>query len=212
MPSLKPILCVSPLARCPPSASSHFGDAASPTTSPLQAPPPTEVVPRLYIGDLAAAESPETLAALKITHVLSVMPGHVALPPPSALPHLRARGQPALERMQLPLTDTPFAELAAALPHTTAFLAAALAAPHARVLVHCVQGISRSASVVAAYLVASAGCAPGTAVRAVQAARPCAQPNPGFLAQLDDETAGCPRQHASYAACFRSDRVQMESC
>ena len=106
--------------------SSHFGDATSPATSPLQTQPPTEVIPRLYVGDLAAAESPEVLTALGITHVLSVMPGHVALPPAAQLPHLLAARRPALERMQLPLHDTPFAELADALPRTTAFIAQAL--------------------------------------------------------------------------------------
>lgn len=170
------------MAHCP-RPSTHFGDTASPATSPLQAQPPTEVLPRLYIGDLAAAECPETLAALGITHVLSVMPGHVAIPPPATLSHL-AR---PLERLQLPLHDTPFAELALHLPRTTAWIEHALRAdPANRVLVHCVQGVSRSASVVAAYLVAETRWPPKYVVEWIQAKRPCAQPNSGFVAQLDE--------------------------
>ncbi|KAI0647495.1 protein-tyrosine phosphatase-like protein [Trametes meyenii] len=146
--------------------------------------PPTEIVPRLYVGDLAAAESPQVLASLGITHVLSAMPGHIALPPSSSLPHLPPHQQ--LQRFQLPLQDSPFSELAAFLPQTTAWIAAALRDPGARVLVHCAQGVSRSASVAAAFLVAHYGCTPEQAVKLVQAKRPCAQPNPGFVSQLGE--------------------------
>ncbi|KAI0748405.1 protein-tyrosine phosphatase-like protein [Daedaleopsis nitida] len=182
MPSLSPIVCTPRLSHCP--RSTRFDDSSSPAPSPLQPQPPTEIVPRLYIGDLAAAESPETLSSLGITHILSAMSGHVALPSSSALPHL-APHKP-LQRMQLPLQDTPFAELAAYLPHTTAFIAAALCDPAARVLVHCVQGVSRSVSVVAAFLIAQYGCGPEQAVQWVQGKRRCAQPNPGFVSQLGE--------------------------
>ncbi|KAI0780479.1 protein-tyrosine phosphatase-like protein, partial [Trametes elegans] len=144
--------------------------------------PPTEIIPGLYVGDLAAAESPQVLAALGITHILSAMSGHVASPHPSTLPHLPPHV--SLQRLQLPLQDSPFSELAAFLPRATAWIAAALREPGARVLVHCVQGVSRSASVAAAFLVAHYACTPEHAVQLVQAKRPCAQPNPGFVAQL----------------------------
>ncbi|KAI8982806.1 protein-tyrosine phosphatase-like protein [Trametes punicea] len=166
-----------------------------PSLSPI---PPTEIVPRLYIGDLAAAESPQVLTALGITHVLSAMAGHVALPPPSSLPHLGPHQ--TLQRLQLPLQDSPFSELAAFLPRATAWIAAALRDPSARVLVHCVQGVSRSASVVAAFLVAHYGCTPERAVQLVQAKWPSAQPNPGFVSQLGEFyqslRAGTGRNHS----------------
>ena len=56
--------------------------------------------------------------------------------------------------------------------------------PHARVLVHCVQGISRSATVVAAYLMATKGLTPIAAVTRVKELRHCANPNEGFRSQL----------------------------
>ncbi|OSD08412.1 phosphatases II [Trametes coccinea BRFM310] len=151
-------------------------------SSTLRTQPPTEIVARLYVGDLAAAEDPQVLTALRITHVLSAMPGHVALPPSSSLPHLGPHQ--SLQRFQLPVHDTPFSELAAFLPRATAWIAAALSDPGARVLVHCAQGVSRSASVAAAFLVAYCNCTPEQAVQHVQARRPCAQPNPGFVSQL----------------------------
>ena len=182
MPSkLSPIICTPPMSRCPQSARFSTDATDSPGPSPLQQDHPTEIIPRLYIGALAAAESPEVLSSLGITHIVSAMCGPIALPSPSQVPQI-----PPHHRLQVPLLDTPFSELAGHLPRTTAFIAAALARDDACVLVHCAQGISRSASVVAAYLIAAYACSPEQAVKWVQGKRLCAQPNPGFVAQLGE--------------------------
>ncbi|KAI0308641.1 protein-tyrosine phosphatase-like protein, partial [Amylostereum chailletii] len=135
----------------------------------------SEIVPRLYVSDLSAAEDPATLAAHGITHVLSAMP--LPCPPPAH----RAR-----THLCVPLQDTPFAELVAHRPRTTQFIAAALRDPRARVLVHCAMGASRSVSVVCAYLVARHGLSPSAAVAHVRARRACAAPNWGFVMQLEE--------------------------
>lgn len=54
-----------------------------------------------------------------------------------------------------------------------------------RVLVHCIQGKSRSATVVAAYLMRYLGYTRADAVQAMVQRRPIVDPNPGFLKQLD---------------------------
>ncbi len=177
MPQLS--LCTS-LAQLPRTA--LYDDASSPASSPLQQEPPAQIAENVFLGDLASAESPDVLATLGITHVLSVMSGHVALPSPSLLPHLPPY-QP-LQRFQVSVQDHPFVELASHLPRTTAWIANALRDPHARVLVHCVQGISRSATVVAAYLMATKGLTPIAAVTRVKELRHCANPNEGFRSQL----------------------------
>jgi len=48
------------------------------------------------------------------------------------------------------------------------------------------MGMSRSATVVCAYLVATARMTPHEALAAVKAKRPIVNPNVGFLAQLDE--------------------------
>lgn len=53
-----------------------------------------------------------------------------------------------------------------------------------RVLVHCEQGKSRSASVVVAYIMATVGIGREAALDLVQSRRPIAQPNEGFMEQL----------------------------
>ncbi|KAN0076743.1 Protein-tyrosine phosphatase-like protein [Tylopilus felleus] len=93
---------------------------------------------------------------------------------------------PVLHRAQYPLDDLPFSELAAHLPHTTAFMRGALMDPNARVLVHCVEGVSRSTSVVAAYLIAEFGWTTAQAVQYVKSRRRAAEPNFGFVQQLQE--------------------------
>jgi len=137
--------------------------------------PPTEIVPRLFLSDISAAECISVLRNLGITHVLSAMPGLVALPP--SVPVIN---------LQISLQDNPFAELAEHLPRSTAFIMDALRDPHARVLVHCVQGVSRSTSIVCAYLIAQYGWSPQQAVAYVKSKRTHADPNPGFVSQLGE--------------------------
>ncbi|KAG8218004.1 protein-tyrosine phosphatase-like protein [Butyriboletus roseoflavus] len=158
---------------------------ASPITQtpyPLRPSSASEIMPRLYISDLAFAENPTALASLGITHVLSAMRGYVALPT-----HL------STHRAQYPLDDLPFSELAAHLPHTTAFLRAALMDPNARVLVHCMEGVSRSTSVVAAYLIAEFGWSTAQAIQYVKSRRRAAEPNVGFVQQLQEYAASLRR-------------------
>jgi hypothetical protein len=58
-------------------------------------------------------------------------------------------------------------------------------APTSGVLVHCAEGRSRSAAVVAAYLIARKGMSAEEALEAVRKARPCASPKPLFVAALE---------------------------
>jgi protein-tyrosine phosphatase len=166
-------------AASPPSASPF-----SPTYHAQPARNVTEIIPRVFISDLAFAESPALLTSYRITHILSTLPDNIFRPPPSLLPI-----QPV--RMQVKVEDLPFAELAAHLPSTTAFIRNALAShPEARVLVHCAEGISRSVSVVAAFLMAQYGWTPLQAVDYIKNKRRVANPNFGFVQQLHEYARG----------------------
>ena len=80
------------------------------------------------------------------------------------------------------LHDAPEAPIAAIFAQTNAFISAGLAA-HEAVVVHCVYGQSRSAAVVAAYLL-STGTPLDAALALIKAKRPTTCINPGFMAQL----------------------------
>uniref|UniRef100_A0A672FFN5 Dual specificity phosphatase 22 n=1 Tax=Salarias fasciatus TaxID=181472 RepID=A0A672FFN5_SALFA len=53
-------------------------------------------------------------------------------------------------------------------------------------LVHCVAGVSRSVTLVVAYIMTVTGRGWVEALAAVRSARPCAGPNLGFLRQLEE--------------------------
>jgi hypothetical protein len=72
--------------------------------------------------------------------------------------------------------------------------------------VHCVQGISRSASVVLAYLIKYEGMSTDAAVALVKRRRGIANPNAGFLRQLRAyESALCSRVCTQVSVCSARD-------
>lgn len=141
---------------------------------------PSEIIPRLYISDLSFVENQSALSSYGITHVLSSISGKVLIPPSSG--HFASP-----QHLYVRVEDLPFAELAAHLPQTTAWISAALRSnPNARVVVHCAEGISRSVSVVAGFLMAQYGWTPSEAIQYIKSKRRGADPNMGFIQQLGE--------------------------
>ncbi|CCM00244.1 uncharacterized protein FIBRA_02273 [Fibroporia radiculosa] len=135
------------------------------------------IVPRLYLANLYTAQDPEQLAALGVTHIVSVVEGIPKLP--KSMPHLKT--------LHIPITDSHDADILQYLNRTTAFIKGALAEdPKNVVLVHCLVGMSRSATVVCAYLTATTSMVPSEAIGFVATKRCIVSPNPGFRQQLDE--------------------------
>jgi hypothetical protein len=99
--------------------------------------PPSCPSAGLWLGGIQAL-SPENLAACSITHVVSVANG-----PPPQLPAGAAAGG----HLCIDLEDVEGANLLKHLPRAVEFVEAALSGGGGRVLVHCAQGVSRSAAV-----------------------------------------------------------------
>ena len=89
---------------------------------------------------------------------------------------------PALHTVKLPLEDSQTEDMFSHLPQLTRIIRQE-AESGGRVLVHCVAGVSRSVSVVLAYLV-TFYCDLSTACRHVRTVRPWARPNNNFMQQL----------------------------
>ncbi|KAJ7891355.1 protein-tyrosine phosphatase-like protein [Mycena olivaceomarginata] len=86
---------------------------------------------QIYIGNLWAAQSDETKQQYGITHIVSVCPEF----PSTGVNHL-----------VIPVDDSEYDDLLIHLPDACRFIEDALS-DGGRVLIHCVMGISRSATV-----------------------------------------------------------------
>ncbi|KAJ7128248.1 protein-tyrosine phosphatase-like protein [Mycena filopes] len=152
----------------------------------------TEILPHLFLGSQAGARNLEMLRQCGITHILTMMSD-----PPPPMPKTRENGHDmdGFCRMYIKVQDWPdenegegnAQELFTHFRATNAFIDSARSAQES-VLVHCLQGVSRSATVVAAYLMATHAPWHGADTSAVIAflreRRPVVQPNAGFVDQL----------------------------
>ncbi|THH30111.1 hypothetical protein EUX98_g4080 [Antrodiella citrinella] len=152
-------------------------------------PSATEIVPRLYLSNFFFARSAEGLRDEGITHVISVME------------QIPIYGSQLKGTLHVPLEDTSDANILRHLDTTTGFIKATLeeSTDH-KVLVHCLMGISRSATVVCAYLVATTSMTASEAIDFVKAKRPIICPNLGFRRQLETYSVRFYTGQGSFAA------------
>ncbi|KAF8839313.1 phosphatases II [Paxillus ammoniavirescens] len=123
----------------------------------------------VYIGNLSAALSQDVRKKLGITHLLSVCTEHTFESRPNA--------------MAITVQDSEYEDLLIHLPDACNFIQTALD-QGGKVLVHCVMGISRSTTVVCAYLMMSQRLSASAAIKYVRKRRPQVHPNYGFMKQL----------------------------
>ncbi|KAI0924239.1 hypothetical protein AcW2_005171 [Taiwanofungus camphoratus] len=142
----------------------------------------SQILPRLYLSNLFTARDEEQLLSLGITHVISVI---------ETLPKLPE----SIKVLHIPIADSMDTNILQYLDQTTAFITAALAEnEHNKVLVHCLVGMSRSTTVVCAYLIATRSMAPSEAIGFVASKRSVASPNIGFRRQLETYAADFHRK------------------
>lgn len=190
------------------------------------------VRPYLYVGGVAPTYDPDALAALRVTHVVSLLAGTA---PPSSASSSTSTSSSLSSSLSSSSLSPPFSALmggggattlatttstaAAAVSTTTAAagvaaslrrrfvhapveladdgdvplapavtaVANAVAAARAAgggVYVHCYRGVSRSAAAAVGYLMAAEGCTYEEALAAVRRGRCIADPNGGFVEQL----------------------------
>ena len=145
-----------------------------------------EIVPGIWLGAMSAALQAAVLRAHGISLVLTVACGlHIKLPDD-------------IQHRVVHVRDEVHEDLLAHMEEALAILSHGRAEGKG-VLVHCFAGVSRSATVVLAYLMREARRRGtprpwlGGAFRVVSGARPRVDPNPGFIRQLLAlEALGCP--------------------
>jgi hypothetical protein len=138
-----------------------------------------EVRERLFISNFFGARSLQRLAQAGITHVL-VCAGELPTPHTEQVAYRRLSG----------LYDAASCSLAEPLLGALPWMQEVLASG-GRLLLHCAAGVSRSATILVAYLMWSERKTYEEALDALREARPVVDPHPAFAAQLRE------------GACFR---------
>ncbi|KAH3767210.1 dual specificity protein phosphatase 1 [Pelomyxa schiedti] len=167
-----------------PNSGNYFSPAAVPCGGHTSGPSSTNYAPRaapdlimdhLYLGDEKDAYNKKTITRLNITHVLTVtlVPDFV---------QYKRLFPPNVNCLVVDILDDAQQNIAQYFNQTNAFIDAGRRVGN--VLVHCVMGVSRSASIVIAYLMYTRCVDFATAFRMVHRARPIICPNIGFRHQL----------------------------
>ncbi|XP_058527181.1 dual specificity protein phosphatase 13 isoform X2 [Ochotona princeps] len=137
-----------------------------------------EVWPNLFLGDAYTARDKNQLMQLRITHIVNAAAGKFQVDTGAKF----YRGMP-LEYYGIEADDNPFFDLSVYFLPVARYIRTALNAPQGRVLVHCAMGVSRSATLVLAFLMICENLTLVEAIQKVQAHRDIC-PNSGFLRQL----------------------------
>lgn len=130
---------------------------------------PAKILNHLYLGSQDCCEL-HVLNAYNIKNVLSL-----GIKPYVQSPHINYK--------YVKMLDLEFTNLQKFLPECLNFIFHSLD-DQVNVLVHCNAGVSRSASVVIAYLILYQKLSFEDAFQAVKKTRPCIRPNDGFIVQL----------------------------
>ncbi|KAI0982881.1 hypothetical protein GJ496_011564 [Pomphorhynchus laevis] len=135
---------------------------------------PAFVMSQLYVSSQVPAMNKRKLKNYNITHIVNL-----ASRCPNSFPS-------EFTYLQIQIADLPTENIMSIFPRTNKFIDdARMQSPKNNVLVHCNAGISRSVSVIIAYLIyKQPKLSVEQALCIVQRTRPCACPNDGFLSQL----------------------------
>lgn len=156
----------------------------TPPTFPAGKVGASQILPFLFLGSLADAQNDDFLARNNITEIVNISTVEYSVPESIKRHAFAAADHAAFPINQIfPECFTIFDELRKRYVKHRAGAGQSTSSPFAApaALVHCEKGISRSPSVVIAYLVKSNGWSVVEAYKFVQDRRPIIEPNAGFM-------------------------------
>lgn len=132
-----------------------------------------EICQGLFLGNQESAQNPFFIQSRKITHIIN-----------SASKDCTS-SFPGVQHHYIPLSDEIDASITPYLSTSVNFIKKAHK-EGGSVLSHCEQGLSRSVSIVIAYLISEKGMTYRSALNKILEVRPQAQPNPTFAKELQE--------------------------
>ena len=165
---------VQPLASFPDDASARDTTAAMLSPSGLLDEPMVSVLPGLFIGDFRAASNAPALRERGITSVINA----------TSECKNWFQNDPHIRYLQVRLLDTPDERVMVEQIEAACMFIERSLRDGQGVLVHCLAGRSRSATIVLAYLITRRGMALADAYKFLKAKRPSISPNLGYMGFL----------------------------
>ncbi|KAJ3325662.1 Dual specificity protein phosphatase 10 [Boothiomyces sp. JEL0866] len=159
--------------------------------------PLDEIIPGVYLGNAEQAMNPRVIHHYKITHIVNACQSENVFENgvESAVSGLKLKTDPinlktVISEFKIPLykrvniPDNPNANITLHLDQVVSFVNQARSNAECRVLFHCHAGISRSSTLLIAYLMESQNITLDQAFQTVVSVRKKIRPNPGFCVQL----------------------------
>ncbi|XP_036274787.1 dual specificity protein phosphatase 15 isoform X1 [Pipistrellus kuhlii] len=140
----------------------------------------TKVLPGLYLGNFIDAKDPDQLSRNNITHIISIHESPQPL-------------MQGITYLRIPVADNPDVPIKKHFKECINFIHCCRL-NGGNCLVHCFAGISRSTTVVTAYVMTVTGLGWREVLDAIKSTRPIANPNPGFRQQLEEFGWGSSRK------------------
>jgi predicted protein tyrosine phosphatase len=159
---------------CVPLTSSRRGNLRINTAQAYEFIKMTEILPRLFLGGINNTYDREFLHAENITHVLTIFEGNHSTD---------AMATKGVLHMSIRMYDSDAEPIYDVFERAVAFIHDAMNSNGA-VYVHCLMGISRSPTLVAAYLMSHRAMNAEQALAFLIEKRPIVCPNDGFRAAL----------------------------
>lgn len=154
--------------------SQELNIAESPSQFPYILGGPSEILLNfLYLGDLTDARNESKIRDLGITHIVNVT---------TEIPNF-IQSLPKIDYFNINVNDTPRDNISAKFMDAINFIEN-VRKINGKVLVHCAMGISRSATIVLAYIMYTQKINLDTAYQLVKSRRHIISPNTGFLGAL----------------------------
>lgn len=148
----------------------------------------------LYISDLPSACNYEAMRDLGITHIICIIQGVDPIFPECFVYH------------NIHIDDKPKANIIDYFDECCDFIDNARR-ENGKVLVHCMCGVSRSATIVCSYLMKHNKMTTHEALLYLKCQRSCVQPNTGFLRQLDEWYNQIQESHVSQSQVSQVSQV-----
>lgn len=137
----------------------------------------TQIIPGLYLGNYSSVKDCDLIRRLNVTTILCTAKECV-------IPEwIKSSQLPIYNVKHIPMEDTSEENIEGWFDEATNFIQAAVNR-HENVLVYCYMGVSRSASIVTAYLIQQMKMDYTSAFDVVKTARNIVSPNLGFCIQL----------------------------